>query len=68
MAIWVKTIVVDARDLDEVDRELSRQLSAFEAARDWRLTEVETVDARSTEVAGQSRQTVTIRAYFREGN
>lgn len=67
MAVQVKTFVINGRDLDEIDRELSRHLSTHEAARGWRLIHVETVEARATEIAGRHGQSVTVRAYFREG-
>lgn len=67
MPIQAKTLVINGRDLDELDRELSRLLSSLEAARAWRLLQVETVESRATEIAGQHGQSITVRAYFREG-
>ncbi len=67
VAIQAKTLVINGRDLDELDRELSRLLSGLEAAREWRLLQAETVESQATEIAGQHGQSITVRAYFREG-
>ena len=63
-AVQVKTIVVNGRDWDEIDREESRLLSALIGGGD-ELIQVETVQSRETDINAQSGHSVTIRAYLR---